>query len=161
MGLPVGRITAVLRTCWVYITIIMRRKIIFRRLLRHYMRNLLVRIGTGFLLGERCGALLPRPTVKDAQTQEIRLIRGFDTAYRRMEWDKPAPTLTQKIHTIASDKKVHPSQNRTLSFFLSFFPVSALSSGSPPMAFRSVTQGFFNRPPVSVCVMAGRKEPFF
>lgn len=66
---------------------------------------------------ERCGALLPRPTVKDAKTQEIRLIRGFDTAYRRMEWDKPAPTLTQKIHTIASDKKVHPSQNRTLSLY--------------------------------------------
>ena len=34
-----------------------------------------------------------------------------------MEWDKPAPTLTQKIHTIASDKKVHPSQNRTLSLY--------------------------------------------
>lgn len=66
---------------------------------------------------EKCGELLPRPTVLDSKTGERRLIRGFDTAYRRMEWDKPAPTLTQKMHAIASDKKIHPTQNRALSLY--------------------------------------------
>lgn len=66
---------------------------------------------------QKCGALLPRPTVVDKKTGERRLISGFDTAYRRMEWDKPAPTLTQKLHAIASDKKIHPSQNRPLSLY--------------------------------------------
>jgi DNA (cytosine-5)-methyltransferase 1 len=65
----------------------------------------------------KCGSLLPRPTVIDKNTGERRLIRGFDTAYRRMEWDKPAPTLTQKMHSIASDKKIHPSQDRALSLY--------------------------------------------
>ena len=66
---------------------------------------------------EKCGALLPRPTVVDKKTGERRLIRGFDTAYRRMEWDKPAPTLTQKMHAVASDKKIHPSQDRAFSLY--------------------------------------------
>lgn len=65
----------------------------------------------------KCGSLLPRPTVIDKKTGKRRLIKGFDTAYRRMEWDKPAPTLTQKMHAVASDKKIHPSQNRALSLY--------------------------------------------
>ena len=65
----------------------------------------------------KCGALLPRPTVIDEKTGKRRLIRGFDTAYRRMEWDKPAATLTQKMHAVASDKKIHPSQDRALSLY--------------------------------------------
>ncbi len=65
----------------------------------------------------KCGALLPRPTVIDENTGERRLIRGFDTAYRRMEWDKPSPTLTQKMHAVASDKKIHPEQDRALSLW--------------------------------------------
>lgn len=65
----------------------------------------------------KCGALLPRPTVIDKKTGARRLIRGFDTAYRRMEWDKPAATITQKMHAVASDKKIHPSQDRALSLY--------------------------------------------
>ena len=65
----------------------------------------------------KCGKLLPRPTVIDKKTGDRRLIRGFDTAYKRMEWDKPAPTLTQKMQAVASDKKIHPNQNRALSLF--------------------------------------------
>lgn len=66
---------------------------------------------------QQCGALLPRPSVVDEETGERRVIKGFDTAYRRMEWDKPSPTLTQKMHAVASDKKIHPSQNRALSLY--------------------------------------------
>ena len=63
----------------------------------------------------KCGALLPRPTIVDKKTGLRRMIKGFDSAYRRMSWNLPAPTLTQNMQFEASDKKVHPSQNRVLS----------------------------------------------
>lgn len=66
---------------------------------------------------EKCGALLPRPTMVDKVSGELRMIKGFDSAYRRMSWDSPSPTLTQLFQAEASDKKVHPSQNRTLSIY--------------------------------------------
>lgn len=64
-----------------------------------------------------CGALLPRPTMIDKVTGQRRLIKGFDSAYRRMSWDAPAPTLTQNFQYEASDKKLHPDQNRVLSVY--------------------------------------------
>lgn len=66
---------------------------------------------------EKCGELLPRPTIIDKKTGERRLISGYDTAYARMEWDKPAPTLTQNFIYESSDKRVHPSQTRVLSMY--------------------------------------------
>ena len=66
---------------------------------------------------EKCGFLLPRPTIVDKTTGLRRLIKGYDTAYRRMEWDKPSATLTQNFLFEASDKKVHPSQTRVLSLY--------------------------------------------
>lgn len=66
---------------------------------------------------EKCGELLPRPTLIDKKTGERRLLKGYDTAYRRMEWDRPAATLTQNFIFEASDKKVHPSQTRVLSVY--------------------------------------------
>lgn len=66
---------------------------------------------------QKCGELLPRPSLIDKISGERRLLKGYDTAYKRMEWDKPAATLTQNFIYEASDKKVHPSQTRVLSFF--------------------------------------------
>lgn len=66
---------------------------------------------------EKCGSLLPRPTVIDKITGKLRLISGFHSAYRRMEWDKPAATLTKNFQFEASDKKIHPEQNRVLSIY--------------------------------------------
>lgn len=66
---------------------------------------------------EKCGALLPRPTMVDKETGIRRIIKGFDSAYRRMTWDTPAGTLTQNFQYEASDKKVHPEQNRVLSVY--------------------------------------------
>jgi len=64
----------------------------------------------------RCGELLPRPTVPDkADEGRRRIISGFRTAYKRMEWDRPAPTVTMNMMTPSSDNKLHPEQNRTLS----------------------------------------------
>lgn len=87
---------------------------------------------------ERCGQLLPRPTVIDKKTGVRRLIKGYDTAYRRMEWDKPAATLTQNFIFEASDKKVHPSQTRVLSIYealilqtIAEYPYSLTIQGKP------------------------------
>ena len=66
---------------------------------------------------EKCGALLPRPTMVDKVTGERRMIKGFDSAYRRIVWDAPSGTLTQLFQSEASDKKIHPTQNRTLSIY--------------------------------------------
>lgn len=66
---------------------------------------------------EKCGALLPRPTMIDKTIGARRLIRGFNSAYRRMSWDSPSPTLTQNFQYESSDKKIHPSQNRVLSIY--------------------------------------------
>ena len=65
----------------------------------------------------RCGELLPRPSLVEKSTGERRLIRGFHSAYRRMEWDKPSRALTSNFPFEASDNKIHPSQNRVLSIF--------------------------------------------
>lgn len=64
-----------------------------------------------------CGSLLPRPSLIDKKSGERRLIKGFHSAYRRMEWDKPAATLTKNFPFEASDKKIHPEQNRVLSIY--------------------------------------------
>ena len=53
----------------------------------------------------------------DKETGLRRLLKGYDTAYRRMNWDEPAATLTQNFIFEASDKKVHPEQTRVLSIY--------------------------------------------
>lgn len=72
----------------------------------------------------RCSALLPRPSIVDNTSHGVhangaegrrRIISGFRTAYKRMEWDRPAPTVTMNLMTPSSDNKLHPEQNRTLS----------------------------------------------
>lgn len=64
---------------------------------------------------EKCGSLLPRPSLIDKKTGERRAIRGFHSAYRRMVKDTPARTLTRNFPFEASDNKIHPTQNRVLS----------------------------------------------
>ena len=46
---------------------------------------------------EKCGSLLPRPWVEDKSTGEKRIMKGFVSAYKRMNWDEPASTLTQNF----------------------------------------------------------------
>jgi len=60
-----------------------------------------------------CGLRLPRPMV--LRNGGWVLTRGFRSSYRRMAWDKPAPTVTRNLMTPSSDYKLHPEQNRTLS----------------------------------------------
>jgi DNA (cytosine-5)-methyltransferase 1 len=65
----------------------------------------------------KCGSLLPRPSMLDKRSGQRRAISGFHSSYRRMEWDKPARALTSNFPFEASDNKVHPDQNRTLSIY--------------------------------------------
>lgn len=91
-----------------------------------------------------CGELLPRPSLIDKKTQERRLLKGFHSAYRRMKWDEPARTLTQNFIYEASDNKVHPDQDRVLSFYealviqtISQYDYDFSKDGKP------LTNGFF------------------
>ncbi len=67
------------------------------------------------LFCEICGELLPRPYVEiDGQK---RLMKGFTSAYKRMSWDVPSPTLTTNFSYPSSDQNIHPNQNRVLSLY--------------------------------------------
>ncbi len=44
-------------------------------------------------------------------------IMSSKTAYKRMRWEEPCPTITQNFIFEASDQKVHPTQTRVLSFY--------------------------------------------
>lgn len=61
----------------------------------------------------KCGSLLPRPWVRSGS--EYRLMKGYTSAYKRMRWDMPSPTLTRNLSYACSDNKLHPVQNRVLS----------------------------------------------
>lgn len=37
-------------------------------------------------------------------------IKGYDTTYKRMEWDKPAPTITMANGSVSSQNNVHPGR---------------------------------------------------
>ncbi len=41
--------------------------------------------------------------------------KGHTDVYGRMAWDKPAPTLTGKCHSISNGRYGHPTQNRAIS----------------------------------------------
>jgi len=64
----------------------------------------------------KCKSLLPRPYFKE-KNGEIRLMAGYTSAYKRMAWDLPSPTLTTNLAYPSSDHKIHPEQNRVLSLF--------------------------------------------
>ncbi|VVC00788.1 C-5 cytosine-specific DNA methylase [uncultured archaeon] len=62
----------------------------------------------------KCGELLPRPYVES--NGKKRIMSGYTSAYKRMSWELPAPTLTQNFIYPCSDHKIHPQQNRVLSY---------------------------------------------
>lgn len=67
---------------------------------------------------ERCGELLPRPSVE--RNGKRQLMRGYTSAYKRMAYDKPASALTRNLSYACSDNKLHPEQNRVLSLCEAF-----------------------------------------
>jgi DNA (cytosine-5)-methyltransferase 1 len=68
----------------------------------------------GLILCLRCGGMMRnRPYV--VQDGRPRLIKGFHSSYRRMNADRPAPTIMTNSSHIGSDFKIHPWENRVLS----------------------------------------------
>jgi len=51
----------------------------------------------------------------DYPQKDGRRIKGFMTTYKRMYWDKPAPTVTMTNGSISSQNNVHPTDPRVLS----------------------------------------------
>lgn len=39
-------------------------------------------------------------------------VKGYDTTYRRMNWDEPAPTITIRNDAISSQRNVHPGRKQ-------------------------------------------------
>jgi DNA (cytosine-5)-methyltransferase 1 len=68
---------------------------------------------------ERCGELLPRPSVQ-GEDGMARIMKGYTSAYKRMAGNLPAPALTRNLSYACSDQKVHPTQNRVLSLAEAF-----------------------------------------
>jgi DNA (cytosine-5)-methyltransferase 1 len=62
---------------------------------------------------ENCNSLLPRPWVREGEN--FRLMKGFVSAYKRMDYDLPSSALTRNLSYACSDNKLHPAQNRVLS----------------------------------------------
>lgn len=44
------------------------------------------------------------------KTTSGKRVRGYNTTYRRMSWDKPAPTITIRNDAISSQRNVHPGR---------------------------------------------------
>lgn len=64
-----------------------------------------------------CHTLLPKPVVVDKKSGEVRKIRGFASAYKRMNYDRPSHTITTRSAYAGSDSNLHPTQNRVLSAY--------------------------------------------
>jgi DNA (cytosine-5)-methyltransferase 1 len=92
------------------------------------------------------------PTGKSALDNHIfypqknnRKIKGFKTTYKRMQWDKPAPTITMANGSISSQNNVHPGRkinNGTYSdarvlTLLELFILSGLPSNYAPPKWAS------------------------
>ena len=48
------------------------------------------------------------PKTVDKETGQLRMIKGFKTTYKRISWDKPAPTVTMMNGSINSQNNCHP-----------------------------------------------------
>ncbi len=62
-----------------------------------------------------CQRPLPKPHVGTGD--KTQLIKGYETAYKRMRWDKPACTITTRSAFASSQANLHPDQNRVLSAY--------------------------------------------
>jgi len=62
---------------------------------------------------QMCNELLPRPWVRNGD--EVRIMSGFTSSYKRMRGDLPASALTSNLSYACSDQKIHPRQHRVLS----------------------------------------------
>jgi DNA (cytosine-5)-methyltransferase 1 len=80
-----------------------------------------------------CADGMLRPVVRKRRGG-YRLVKGFTTtAYRRMRWDAPAPTITTASGHLGSSITIHPEENRVLS------PLECAHLQTFPRGFRGGT----------------------
>lgn len=56
-----------------------------------------------------------RPHIIDKESGLLREIKAFKTTYKRIYWDKPAPTVTMNSGSVSSQNNVHPREARVLT----------------------------------------------
>lgn len=72
------------------------------------------RVPRGLAICHACGEPMRNRPIVFEDTRP-RLIKGFESSYRRMRPDAPAPTVTTNSSHIGSDSKIHPWEHRVLS----------------------------------------------
>ena len=70
-------------------------------------------VRTGVIKCPRGHVMRNRPYVRKGRS--IRLVKGFQSSYRRMAPDEPARTITTNTSHVGSDFKIHPWEHRVLS----------------------------------------------
>lgn len=68
----------------------------------------------GLVTCPSCGSLM-RNRPYTFENGNPRLIKGFESSYRRMDPNRPAYTITTNSSHVGSDFKIHPWENRVLS----------------------------------------------
>ena len=87
--------------------------------------------------------------------------RTYPSVYGRMEWDRPAPTITTQFHGFGNGRFGHPAQDRAISLregaLLQTFPkdYSFVPDGDP-VCIASVARLIGNAVPVSLGEGIGR-----
>lgn len=81
--------------------------------------------------------------------------RSYPSVYGRMEWDKPAPTITTQCHGYGNGRFGHPEQNRAISLreaaILQGFPLSyRFVESDEPIRFTSLARMIGNAVPVDL-----------
>ena len=71
------------------------------------------RVRVGVVKCPRGHIMRNRPIVREGR--KVRLIKGFESSYRRMDTKQPARTITTNTSHIGSDFKIHPREHRVLS----------------------------------------------
>lgn len=89
---------------------------------------------------------------KDDSELQIDAYKGKDDYFRdvygRMSWDKPAPTITTKFHSLSNGRFGHPDEDRAISLregaTLQTFPLNYVFKGS---SFASISRQIGNAVP--------------
>ncbi|MGW8904419.1 DNA cytosine methyltransferase, partial [Heyndrickxia sporothermodurans] len=86
--------------------------------------------------------------------------KSYPSVYGRMEWDKPAPTITTKFYGYGNGRFGHPEQNRAISYregaLLQTFPNDyKFLSSSEPVSFKQLGIQIGNAVPVKLGEVIG------